>query len=279
MNEKEYIEKVELLLSSLPAAEKEEALEYVREYLEEARLNGESCDSDRLPSPEEFVQSLQEEISRPAIHSSGSADFISAISRKLPPEIPDQEKLSSSSCSFASADDSYEQIFSTPVYTAASVTGGSSFRTAVIILAVIFSPVIVVLFACAVLAALMLVMAAILLFAALVLFGLMLVLGCAVFAVSILMLIYKGILLLSIDPAGTLFVGGLALICTSLSIASGILSVYCFKNWIPWAWKALGRFCLVLFECFRKMIQSAFSSFRNTVRKNRHCKDLRMSAE
>lgn len=52
---KEYLIQLEQLLTGLPDVEKQEALEYVKEYIEEAKSSGVSDYMATLPLAEEFA--------------------------------------------------------------------------------------------------------------------------------------------------------------------------------------------------------------------------------
>lgn len=240
MNEKEYLSALEYELRGLPPAEKEEALEFMTEYLEEACSQKPAeeviCS---LPSPKEYARGLIAEIEQSAESDSIKPDFFSAITRSgksaaisKMPDIPDEAAALKPDAAH-SPKESLRSGFS-------AMTGWQKALT--VAGAAVLLPIAAVLAACAVVLVFSIVLLILMIFLFLVLLGIMIAMvvfcclfGAAALFVRIAMLIFS-------DPVGAVFDLGMILLLAGIGILSGLACSWYFRNFLPYLIRAAKRF-------------------------------------
>lgn len=84
MNRKQFLERLEWLLSDLPAEEREEAISWYQSYFEDAGEENEAAVIERLRSPEEVAASIRENLKGSASGGFTEAGYESFTGRKVP---------------------------------------------------------------------------------------------------------------------------------------------------------------------------------------------------
>ena len=224
MTELEYMNELEFEIKKLPETEQEDALQYVREYFEEARLSGRTVSPEtELGTPQEYVRNLRDEIEGASSGRPETPDFLFSITR--------DESPADYAHSSASPSASLNMDKSRPVQKSSS----KGTKTLLTVLLIVLSPILIVLGAALLLVVLMAMMVVILLFLALILLGVMLGVMAAAFGLSIFLLLTKAVMLLGSDLLGSLFDLGGALFCFGLCILAGYGCRLWFMNTVPFA--------------------------------------------
>lgn len=239
MNEKEYLLQLEQLLTGLPDVEKQEDLEYVKEYIEEAKSSGVSDYMATLPLAEEFARSLRsgldEGISNPLDNSIQMPEL--PKSGGYESSLPKRDPYQSNNCSLYNQElykqDQYNQIQRSSRPLIHSILIGLGL--------LILSPFVLVLLAMILVAVIMVFLTLFMAFLMILLFGMMIGVMILAFGISILPLVYKALLLASTDFLGSIFDFGLALLCLSAVILLFHLARIYFKKFIPASWNALKK--------------------------------------
>ncbi len=255
MTELEYMNELEFELKELPESEQEDALQYVREYFEEARLSGRMVNPEaELGAPKEYVQNLKDEIESPDPGRSENPDFLFSITRDK--SAADYAHSAPSEYSSPNMDKS----------SSVSQPSSKGTRTLLTVLLIVLSPIIVVLAAALLLVVLMMMMVIVLLFMALVLLGAMLGVMAAAFGLSIFLLLTKAVMLLGSDLLGSLFDLGGALFCFGLCILAGYGCRFWFMNLVPFAADKMFRFFRWVFALPKKA-RDSFTGKNSVYRK------------
>ena len=182
MNHEDYIERLDELLSSFPVFEREDAIEYVREFFEEEGNDQKAI--AHLGSPEDYAASLKEQ-----------------LKDDLPPEVPVETRKTAKEPATPKEKIQESQPDQPKV---------NGWKWAMLLL---LSPLILALI-CAFLSFLL--AAAILFFT--IPFVLIVLIGSGVFSMAVLL--GKAVVLLGRDPLGALFDVGLILICYAVVVLS-----------------------------------------------------------
>lgn len=226
MNEQDYLQQLSLLLSDLPEQEKENALNFVQEYFEEAKASGSNAAAS-LGSPSEYAKGIRE-----------------GLKDSLPPRIP-AEPVQKSAADFM------EKPQNPAPSSSYTPKKGMPFWL-VLVLMIVLMPIWVPLLLAGLILLAMLALTVVML----VLMACLLVL---VFAVTLFAMLYKGAALLAVDPLGSLFDFGLAMLSFCLAWFGWLGLKALFTRALPPFFAWMGH----AFAAFFKKTRDFFSRILN----------------